>query len=71
MTDTDNAEITVIDRFDIFLPSPSVVPITIGNNGRIHGAKTVRNPAKIAIKRNNIRLQLIKLPEDMLKTWTS
>lgn len=40
-------------RLEIILPS-SLAPISIGNKGKIHGAKTVSIPAKIEIKKNII-----------------
>ena len=57
-TDIESDPITVIARFDIRRSPASDAPTTIGSNGNIQGATTVKTPAKIAMKKKIILLYL-------------
>lgn len=54
MTDTESELMTVIERRDRPRWPGSVVPITIGSKGKIHGASTVRKPASTDIKKKTM-----------------
>jgi hypothetical protein len=56
ITEIESEEITVTERLDIPLVPCSDEPMTIGNKGNMHGAKTVNIPARIDIRKNNILL---------------
>lgn len=58
ITETESEPITASARFDNFFSPSSDAPITIGNNGRIHGASTVSIPASNAIRKKIILLYL-------------
>lgn len=59
ITEKDSENITTKARLEIRLVSPSsVAPITMGSSGKIHGANTVKTPARIAIMKKIILLYL-------------
>ena len=60
ITETESEPMTVIARFEILFSPASEAPITIGNKGNIHGAATVKIPARMAMKKKIILLNLRK-----------
>jgi hypothetical protein len=58
ITDADSDPITTSARLDTYLVSPSEAPITIGNRGNMHGARTVSTPAKTEMTKKSILLNL-------------
>jgi hypothetical protein len=65
ITDRERDPITVMALFEIPVLPSSEAPITIGSNGNIHGASTVKIPARTAIAKNimllNLRNKILKL----------
>lgn len=56
ITDRESEPITLIALLVIPFCVPSIVPITIGKRGKMHGARIVRTPASIDIKNRIIVL---------------
>lgn len=58
ITERASDPMTTNDFFDMFFFSPGLLePITMGRSGRIHGARTVNNPARTAIPKKSTLIQ--------------